>query len=1325
MPITYVKDKAQRRLEVKEKISLMIGIPNEHQLKFNSIKDAKQPMKAIEKRFGKNTATKKTQRNLLKQQYENFTALNSEMLDQTFDRPHKHRNKADLDTMSMDDFYNNLKVYKPEVKRMSSSNLSTQNMAFVSSSNNNITNGAVNTAQTVNTALGVSTSGTQVNTANIDNLSDIHLDDLEEMDLRLQMAMLTIRAKRFLKKIGRKLTVSGNDIVGFYKSNMECYNCHKRGHFARECRALRSQDTKHKENTRKTVPVKTPASTTLVSCDGLGGYDWSDQTEEGPNYALMAYTSTSSDSKTSERKPKDFRKNNGAPIINEWVSDDEEEEVTQPKIEQKIVKPSIPKIEFVKPKHPEKKARKTVKQIMKKLMEDMLLLEGIPNEGKSQEKVSLKSVLFNDIECIVLSLDFKLIDESQVLLKVPRMNNMCSVDLKNIVAKGGLTCLFAKATSDESKLWHRRLGHLNFKTMNKLVKGNLVRGQARKKKEPTKDYILLPLWIADPPFSKDPKSSKDDGFQPLNDSGKKVDEDPIYADDIIFGSTKKKLCIAFKKMMHEKFQMSYIGELTFFLGLQVKQKQDGLFISQDKYVTEILKKYRFIEVKNASTLMETQKHMFKDEDGEEIDVHMYRSMISSVMYLTSSRPVFMFTMYACARYQVNPKVSHLYAVKKIFRYLKGQPKFCLWYPKYSPFDLVAYTNSDYVGASLDRKSTTKGCQFLSEKAEAAFQLLKQILYSALILALPKGSENFMVYCDDSYKGLGACVVLTDHKSLQHILDQKELNMRQRRWLELLSGYDCEIRYHPGKTNTVADGLSRKERIKPLRVRALVMTIGLNLPKRILDAQAEVRKEENYGTEDLYGMIKKLELRADGTLCLRNMSWIPYYGDLRDLIMYESHKSKYSIHYGSDKMYQDLKKLYWWPSMKAEIATYVSKCLTCAKVKDECQKPSGLLVRATSTASSLEAEQDNGNINKTQSKATPNESSSQRTDCGGGPRVLDLDKIKTTQALEIDSLKRRVKKLEKKQRSTIHKLKRLYQVGLSGRVESSDDNEDLGEDASKQRRKIHDIDADEDITLVNDQDDEQMFDVNDLQGKINVDYQLAKRLQAKEQQELDNAKKATLFMQLLEKRRKFFAAKRAEEKRNKPATRELFDKAMKRVNTFVDYRTELVEESSKKAEAKIRYQLGKANVVADALSQKERIKPLRVRALVMNIGLNFLVQILNAQVEVRKEENYEAEDLCGMIKKLNSLSNKMLCLKNRCWSLCFGDLRAVIMHESHKSKYSIHPRSKKMYHDLKKLYWWPNMKAEIATYVSKCLTCAKVKAKHQKPFDLLVQPEIPQ
>ncbi|GJY98665.1 putative ribonuclease H-like domain-containing protein [Tanacetum coccineum] len=186
----------------------------------------------------------------------------------------------------------------------------------------------------------------------------------------------------------------------------------------------------------------------------------------------------------------------------------------------------------------------------------------------------------------------------------------------------------------------------------------------------------------------------------------------VYVDDIIFGSIKKSLCTDFEKIMHKKFQISSMGEHTFFLRLQVKQKEDGTFISQDKYVIEILKKFSFSNVKTARTPMETHKPLLKDADGEDVDEHLYRSMIGSLMYLTSSRPDIMFAVCACARFQVNPKISHLHVVKRIFRYLKSQPKLSLWYPKDSPFDLVAYTDSDYVGASLDRKSTTRGCQFL-------------------------------------------------------------------------------------------------------------------------------------------------------------------------------------------------------------------------------------------------------------------------------------------------------------------------------------------------------------------------------------------------------------------------------------------------------------------------------------------------------------------------------------------------------------------------------------------------------------------------------------
>ncbi|GJR59868.1 hypothetical protein Tco_1502030 [Tanacetum coccineum] len=207
-----------------------------------------------------------------------------------------------------------------------------------------------------------------------------------------------------------------------------------------------------------------------------------------------------------------------------------------------------------------------------------------------------------------------------------------------------------------------------------------------------------------------------------------------------------------------------------------------------------------------------------------------------------------------------------------------------------------------------------------ENQDSAFQLLKQKLCEAPILALPEGNNDFVVYCDASHQGLEA-VLMQREKVIAYA--SRQLKPHEKNYtthdlelgavLELLAEYNCEIRYHPGKANVVANTLSRKERIKPLRVRALVMTLHPKLPSQILEAQTEAIKKENIEAKNLRGTEKAFEVRPDGTRC-------------------------------SDKMYQDLKKLYWWPNMKAIIAEYVGKCLTCFRVKAECQKSSGLLIQ---------------------------------------------------------------------------------------------------------------------------------------------------------------------------------------------------------------------------------------------------------------------------------------------------------------------------------------------------------------------------------------------
>nr|GEW82879.1 uncharacterized mitochondrial protein AtMg00810-like [Tanacetum cinerariifolium] len=946
-----------------------------------------------------------------------------------------------LETLSIDDLYNNLKIYKVEVMESSSTTQNIQNVAFVSSNNTDSTNKAVNTAH------GVFAASSMTNASNLPNVDSLR-DRIEVADgnVNHESQKISIKDKK-------------------------------------ESRAPKHQDNKNREAPRRTVPVEDTTSNALVSeCDRLG-YDWSDQARDGPtNFSLMAYTSSSSSSSDCEVNdmyntcegylvvPPPYTRNFMPPkpdlvFVNKHVVS---ESVTcLPDIAKSEVKTSESKLKTVsKPiiedwhvKSPRKSVMKeeSNRAIHKKSCrrKELLIVNalGDPKGGKitgkgiiSTEKLDFEdvyfvkelkfnlfsvsqmcdkknNVLFIDTECVVLSPNFKLLDESQVLFRVPRKNNMYNVDLRNVAPSGGLTCLFAKAILDESNLWREfsiartpqqngvaerknrtlieeaktmladsklpnHLGKFDgkadegffvgystyskafrvFNTRTKIIeenlhitflenkpnvvgigpnwmfdietltmsinyqpvftrnqtngnavtKANIDARQAKKKTVFGLQYVLLPLLTFD---SQGPKSSEDkvaddagkkstkvprkenevqdpakEGdknnqekdvrdqeeaprknlnknlkdylvkerlltlaelaylilaqrnefesifrqekdangnriFTPVSVAGSiyvylggsipvnaatlpnaniptdplmpdledttdlhvsvilsgayddevegtvadfhnlelttvmdvksaflygtieeevyvcqplgfedphfpnkvykvekalyglhqaprawyetlftyllenrfrtritdktlfiKKDKDDIllahvYIDDIIFGSTKKSLCIEFEGLMHKKFQMSSMGELIFLLGLQVMQKDDGVFINQEKYVADILKIFDLSSIKTSSTPIETNKALLKDEEAIDVDVYLYRSMIGSLMYLTASRPDIMFVVCACARFQVTPKVSHLYAVKRIFRYLKGQPKLGLWYPRDSPFNL--------------------------------------------------------------------------------------------------------------------------------------------------------------------------------------------------------------------------------------------------------------------------------------------------------------------------------------------------------------------------------------------------------------------------------------------------------------------------------------------------------------------------------------------------------------------------------------------------------------------------------------------------------------
>ncbi|GJZ19549.1 ribonuclease H-like domain-containing protein [Tanacetum coccineum] len=322
--LVTTEEKVQKKNNVKARSMLLMALPNEHLMIFNQYKDAKTLFAAIQTRFGGNEATKKTQKTLLKQMYENFSALSTESLDSIFNRLQKivsqlailgenisqedlnlkflrslpsewnthimvWRNKPDLDTMSFDDLYNNFKIVEQEVKRTTNSSSSSisQNMAFMSSPSS---------TNEVNTVYGVSTANTQISPASTQvstASTQVSTANLKEMDLKWQLALLSMRTKRFFQKTSRKITINGSDTARYDKSKVKCFNCHKMGHFTREYRGPRNQDSRNRnqDSSRRTVNVEETSSKAMVAIDGAG-FDWSYMADDEvpTNMALMAFS---------------------------------------------------------------------------------------------------------------------------------------------------------------------------------------------------------------------------------------------------------------------------------------------------------------------------------------------------------------------------------------------------------------------------------------------------------------------------------------------------------------------------------------------------------------------------------------------------------------------------------------------------------------------------------------------------------------------------------------------------------------------------------------------------------------------------------------------------------------------------------------------------------------------------------------------------------------------------------------------------------------------------------------------------------------------------
>ncbi|GJY88745.1 putative ribonuclease H-like domain-containing protein [Tanacetum coccineum] len=512
------------------------------------------------------------------------------------------------------------------------------------------------------------------------------------------------------------------------------------------------------------------------------------------------------------------------------------------------------------------------------------------------------------------------------------------------------------------------------------------------------------------------------------------------------------------------------------------KKDDGIFLNQDKYVADILKKFDFATVKTVSTPIETNKALLKDEKAEDVDVHLYRSMIGSLMYLTASRPDIMFAVYACTRFQVTPKVSHLHAVKRIFRYLKGQPKLGIWYPRDSPFNLEAFLDSDYARASIDRKSTTEGCKFLVKRL-ISWQCKKQT-----IIANSTTKAEFVVAANCYGQEWEDRMERANTIASSLVAKQDSGNINRTQSMAIINESFPQGTYSVSavRLNLPLLVLVYAARHTLTAIRRKLMLSGITCYYWFwASAKAKIVKWERQiqALVDKQVIITETSIRSD--LKLDDAEGI----DCLPTTTIFCRTGKNGHLEGGVKFLMYPRKGFFgrvtplFPTMMIQASEDMGEDSTAPS--DSYSTPIISQPSSSKPKKKKSRRKQRKDISPTEPVTAEAHVSTPSYNPSESEKVLDLEKPKSAQAKEIASLNKRAKQLEKRRKLRTIRLKRLRKVGSTSRVESSNDVS-LGaqEDASKQRKKIADLDADAEVTLVDEtqemNDDNLMFDTGVLE-----------------------------------------------------------------------------------------------------------------------------------------------------------------------------------------------------------------------------------------------------